>query len=367
MTAVSIVRASVAAVRRQTGGPVAAVSESAVLIIASVDATPVPLVVAVASAIGLPVISVNAITVVIWSRMMAVIAALTASLTIVASLPVLTVPSLLISSVAARCVAISLRVSSVTLRVSSIALRMASIASLRMASITQLTSSITLLMTAIALLVPSIALLITSIATMLVPSVAMMVPVTISVAVTMAVTATVTVAVTMAVAVTVAISMLFLIYRSVQRTSQLSARSYRSTSHHSSVPVLAQLDDLVTGEVFSLGSEFLSVAAVFFVASMAMDACAIILIRLPVTIPKMISVARGPRMHALSINLVIGIPVRALFILTIESDSGSLCHLLALSVILDDLPVLLDRNIDVAELDFSLCLLLDLCQLFPLD
>ena len=52
MTAVSIVSASVAAIRRQTCGPVAAVTEPAVLIVVAVDATPVPLVVAVASAIG---------------------------------------------------------------------------------------------------------------------------------------------------------------------------------------------------------------------------------------------------------------------------------------------------------------------------
>ena len=72
-------------------------------------------------------------------------------------------------------------------------------------------------------------------------------------------------------------------------------------------------------------------------------------------------------MHALGIGVRIGIPVWTLFILTIESDSGSLCHLLALGVILDDFPVLLDRNIDVAELDLPFCLLLDLSQLFPLD
>ena len=72
-------------------------------------------------------------------------------------------------------------------------------------------------------------------------------------------------------------------------------------------------------------------------------------------------------MHALGIGVRIGIPVRTLFILTIESNSGSLCHLLALGVILDNFPVFLDRNIDVAELDLPFCLLLDLSQLFPLD
>ena len=279
MTAVSIVSASVAAVRRQTCGPVAAVTEPAILIIVSVDATPVPLVVAVASAVRLPVVSVDAITVVIWSRVMAVIAALTASLTIVASLPGLTVSSILISSVAARCVAISSRLSSIALRVASIALRMASM-TLLTSSIALLMTPIALLATPIALLATSIALLARSIATMLVSPVAVAVAVTVamtvamSVAVAVAVTVvvTATVAVTMAVAVTVAISMLLLIYGSVQRTGQLSASCYRSTSHHSSVLVLAQLDDLVTGEVFSLGSEFLSVATVFAVASMAMDA-----------------------------------------------------------------------------------------------
>ena len=72
-------------------------------------------------------------------------------------------------------------------------------------------------------------------------------------------------------------------------------------------------------------------------------------------------------MHALGIGVRIGIPVRTLFILTIESYSGSLCHLFALGVILDNFPVFLDRNIDVAELDLPFCLLLDLSQLFPLD
>ena len=277
MTAVSIVSASVAAVRRQTCGPVAAVTEPAILIIVSVDATPVPLVVAVASAVRLPVVSVDAITVVIWSRVMAVIAALTASLTIVASLPGLTVSSILISSVAARCVAISSRLSSIALRVASIALRMASM-TLLTSSIALLMTPIALLATPIALLATSIALLARSIATMLVSPVAVAVAVTVamtvamSVAVAVAVTVVVTATVAVTMAVTVAISMLLLIYGSVQRTGQLSASCYRSTSHHSSVLVLAQLDDLVTGEVFSLGSEFLSVAAVFAVSSMAMDA-----------------------------------------------------------------------------------------------
>ena len=72
-------------------------------------------------------------------------------------------------------------------------------------------------------------------------------------------------------------------------------------------------------------------------------------------------------MHALGIGVRIGIPVRTLFILTIESNSGSLCHLLALGVILDNFPVFLDRNIDVAELYLPFCLLLDLSKLFPLD
>ena len=61
------------------------------------------------------------------------------------------------------------------------------------------------------------------------------------------------------------------------------------------------------------------------------------------------------------------VPVRALLVITVESDSGCLRHLFAFSVVLDNLPVLLNRDINVAELDLSFGLLLYLGQLLPLN
>jgi len=65
--------------------------------------------------------------------------------------------------------------------------------------------------------------------------------------------------------------------------------------------------------------------------------------------------------------LLLVVPVRALLVVTVKGHSRSVSHLLTLGMILDNFPVLLNRNIDVTELDLSLLLLFNLSELLPLE
>ena len=72
-------------------------------------------------------------------------------------------------------------------------------------------------------------------------------------------------------------------------------------------------------------------------------------------------------MNTLGRRMILFVDVRGLFVVTVESDRGSSIQSFTLGMILDDLPVLLDRDIYVSQLDLSLLLLFDLSELLPLD
>ena len=146
----------------------------------------------------------------------------------------------------------------------------------------------------------------------------------------------------------------------MKSTGELTTSCDRSAAHNSTVLVLTQLNDLVTLDVLAVSSILVAVAR-------GMDSCTAVVVGAPVAVAEVISIARNPSVDTLGIWRIIRVPVRALLVLTVEGDSGSLRHLLALGMILDNLPVLLDRNIDISELDLSLLSLLNLGQLLPLN
>lgn len=146
----------------------------------------------------------------------------------------------------------------------------------------------------------------------------------------------------------------------MKSTGELTTSCDRSAAHNSTVLVLTQLNDLVTLDVLAVCSILVAVAR-------GMDSCTAVVVGAPVAVAEVISITRNPSVDTLGIWLIIRVPVRALLVLTVEGDSGSLRHLLALGMILDNLPVLLDRNIDISELDLSLLSLLNLGQLLPLN
>ena len=65
--------------------------------------------------------------------------------------------------------------------------------------------------------------------------------------------------------------------------------------------------------------------------------------------------------------ILLVIPVRLLLVLTVKGNGGSGSHFAALGVVLNDLPVLLDGNVDITELDLTLLTLLNLSKLLPLE
>ena len=72
-------------------------------------------------------------------------------------------------------------------------------------------------------------------------------------------------------------------------------------------------------------------------------------------------------MNTLGRRMILFVDVGSLFVVTVESDGGSSIQSFTLGMILDDVPVLLDRDIYVSQLDLSLLLLFDLSELLPLD
>ena len=72
-------------------------------------------------------------------------------------------------------------------------------------------------------------------------------------------------------------------------------------------------------------------------------------------------------MNTLGRRMILFVDVGSLFVVTVESNRGSSIQSFTLGMILDDLPVLLDRDIYVSQLDLSLLLLFDLSELLPLD
>jgi len=97
-------------------------------------------------------------------------------------------------------------------------------------------------------------------------------------------------------------------------------------------------------------------------------ASALVHVRVPVAIAEVIGVAADPGVDATSGRVIlVVIEVRALLVRTIHRDCWRVRDFLALCVVLDDLPVVCDGDIDVAEFDLALDLLFNLSQAFPLN
>ena len=131
-------------------------------------------------------------------------------------------------------------------------------------------------------------------------------------------------------------SVVITLVRSVEGTGELASSSNSSATHNSTMLVLGELDDLITSEVLAISSILATLASV------AIDTGAIVLVGVPIAIAEVIGVAGYPSVNTLGIRLILRIPVRGFLVLTVKSDSGSRRHLLALSMVLDNLPVLLN-------------------------
>ena len=158
--------------------------------------------------------------------------------------------------------------------------------------------------------------------------------------------------------------------RRVERARKFTAGRNSSPAHDGTVFVLTELDDLVTGQVLSVspvpGACAVATLAMLFMMR-ALHARARVLLWAPITVAEVVSVARHPCVHTFGVRVVLGVPMRALLILTVQCHGWSLGHLFAFSMILDNLPVLLNRYVDIAELDLPLLSLLDLSQFLPLN
>ena len=103
------------------------------------------------------------------------------------------------------------------------------------------------------------------------------------------------------------------------------------------------------------------------IVALTLDTSTIVLIRVPVSIAEVISVTGDPSVDTLSFGSHRLVEVRTLLVITVKGDLGSVGNLLALRVILNNLPVLFYRDIDITELDLSLLFLLNLGELLPLE
>lgn len=151
----------------------------------------------------------------------------------------------------------------------------------------------------------------------------------------------------------------------MSNTGQLATLGDSSASHDNTLAILAQLSNLVTLDILSSSSVAVIVLLVVFVSFT--DIGTIIVIGGPITVTISVSVIGNPSMDTLSVGMILLVEVRGLFVLSVKSDLGSLVESLSLSVILDNFPVLLNRNINIAELDLSLLLLFNLSEFLPLN
>jgi hypothetical protein len=125
-----------------------------------------------------------------------------------------------------------------------------------------------------------------------------------------------------------------------------------------------ELSHLLTDLIFAVGA--ILIQTLTLLSLLAFNISALILLRSPVAITEMVSVARNPCVHAFCSRLVSRVHVRFLLIVTVEGDFWRVSQLLALGMILDDFPVLFDGDIDVAKFDLPLLTFLDLRELLPL-
>ena len=148
-------------------------------------------------------------------------------------------------------------------------------------------------------------------------------------------------------------------------TSQFTTGSYSSTAHNDTLIILRHLSDLITLDVLAGCSVLMVMILVIMITFF--HARAVVFIRRPITITVSVRILGNPSMNTLGGRMILFVDVRGLFVVTVESDRGGGMQSFTLGMILDDLPVLLDRDIYVAQLDLSLLLLFDLSELFPLD
>ena len=147
-------------------------------------------------------------------------------------------------------------------------------------------------------------------------------------------------------------------------TAEFSSGNDGPATGDSVLLVNTELSHLLTNLIFAVGAILIQTLALFTL--LALNIRALILLRSPVAITEMIGVAGNPCVHASRSRLVSRVHVGVFLIVTVEGDFWSVGQLLALGVILDDFPVLFNRDVDIAEFDLPLLSFLDLCQLLPL-
>lgn len=156
----------------------------------------------------------------------------------------------------------------------------------------------------------------------------------------------------------------------MERARKFTPGRNSSPAHDGTILVLTELDDLITGQVLSVspvpGTIAVATLAVMLMVR-ALDARARVLLRAPITVAEVVGIARHPCVDTFGVWVILRIPVRALLILTVQCHGWSLGHLFAFCVILDNLPVFLNGNVDITELDLPLFSLLDLSQFLPLN
>ena len=123
-------------------------------------------------------------------------------------------------------------------------------------------------------------------------------------------------------------------------TAEFSSGNDGPATGDSILLVNTELSHLLTNLIFAVGAILVQTLTLFTL--LAFNIRALILLRSPVAITEMIGVARNPCVHAFRGRLVSWVNVGMLLIVTVEGDFWRVGQLLALGMILDDFPVLLD-------------------------
>jgi hypothetical protein len=123
-------------------------------------------------------------------------------------------------------------------------------------------------------------------------------------------------------------------------TAEFSSGNDGPATGDSVLLVDTELSHLLTDFIFAVGA--ILTQTLTLVSLLALNIRALILLRSPVAITEMIGVARNPCVHAFRSRLVAWVHVGMLLVFTVEGDFWRVGQLLALGVILDDFPVLLD-------------------------
>lgn len=131
--------------------------------------------------------------------------------------------------------------------------------------------------------------------------------------------------------------------------------------------VLFAIEASTFADAITVAVDAISAAAVSVSVLSVLGTRTVVLLGVPPAIAVVVSVRTDPLVDAIGRRGILVVEVGVLLIFTVEGDLRSVLNLLALSVVLDDPPVLLDGDIHVSELDLSLLALLDLRELLPLE